>query len=193
MHPSAMPSAATTPAPRPCATLRPTMYAVSGPGVTLSNMTATINSVKPVIPSIAGPLVNFVFDWLAVAATAWVNAHGHRVSGARRDFPKFESLPFNNRRSGKKFAYGQTFATWLLQLRETQAALTTRNHDPLRTAVHNHARVRIARQFDRFGLPDLYDYAVERPERAGKRIEGSNLARPPGPRTPPVERPFVLG
>jgi hypothetical protein len=41
------------------------------------------------------------------------------VSGARRDFPKFESLPFNNRRSGKKFAYGETFATWLLQLRET--------------------------------------------------------------------------
>src|SRR6267154_1019758 len=99
------------------------------------------------------------------------------VSGSRRDFPKLESLPFNNRRSGKKFARGKTFAARLLQLRETQAALTTRNHDTLRAAFHDHARVRVARQFDGLGRPDLDDHAVERPERAGKRIKGPNLAR----------------
>jgi hypothetical protein len=41
-----MPSAATIPALTPCAELRPTMYSVSGPGVTLSSSPETTKSHK---------------------------------------------------------------------------------------------------------------------------------------------------
>lgn len=139
------------------------------------------------------PLGDFCF-WLALAtvlATAWeIRRH---LSGTRRNFPKFESLPFNNRRSSEKLAHRESFAAGLLQLHKTQPALTTRNQDTLRAAFHNHACLGITRQFHRLGGPYLHDYAIERSGRTRKRIEGANLTREHARRTTPVQRRFVFG